>query len=96
MLVIAGLFGRSLRSLTQMDVGFDRAHLLTARVDVRGAGYAEADRQALYARLIDRLQALPGVRSVSFSLNGPLGGSSPGAWSSPGWRRRLKSLSLMW
>lgn len=76
MLVIAGLFGRSLRSLTQMDVGFDRAHLLTARVDVRGAGYAAADREALYARLVDRLQTVPGVRSVSFSLNGPLAGSS--------------------
>ena len=76
LLVVAGLFGRSLRSLTQADVGFDRAHVLTARVDVRAAGYTPEERQALYARLIDRLQALPGVRSAAFSLNGPLGNSS--------------------
>lgn len=76
LLVIAGLFGRSLRSLTRADVGFDRAHVLTARVDVRSAGYTPAERQALYATLVDRLQAVPGVRSASFSLNGPLSGSS--------------------
>ena len=59
LLVIAGLFGRSLRSLTQADIGFDRDHVLGARVDVRGAGYTTAERQALYARLIDRLRAVP-------------------------------------
>jgi predicted permease len=76
LLVVAGLFGRSLRTLTQADVGFDRAHVLTARVDVRGAGYSPAEQQALYQRLLDRLQAVPGVRSASFSLNGPLASSS--------------------
>ena len=76
LLVIAGLFGRSLRSLTQADVGFDRDHVLAARVDVRGAGYTAAERQALYARLIDRLQAVPGVRSAAFSMNGPLANSA--------------------
>jgi predicted permease len=76
LLVVAGLFSRSLQSLTQADVGYDRAHVLTARVDVRGAGYGPAERQALYARLIDRLQAVPGVRSAAFSLNGPLANSS--------------------
>jgi predicted permease len=72
LLVVAGLFGRSLRSLTRTDVGFDRDHLLTARADVRGAGYDPAERLALYARLIDTLEAIPGVQSASLSLNGPL------------------------
>jgi len=76
LLVVAGLFSRSLRSLTQADVGFDRAHVLVARVDVRAAGYTPDERQALYTRLVDRLQAVPGVRSASLSLNGPLGNSS--------------------
>ena len=76
LLVVAGLFARSLQSLTQADVGYDRAHVLTAAVDVRGAGYGPAERQALYRRLIERLEAVPGVRSVSLSLNGPLGNSS--------------------
>jgi predicted permease len=72
LLVVAGLFARSLRSLIATDVGFDRAHVLAARVDVRGAGYSAAERLALYARLVDRLEAIPGVQSASLSLNGPL------------------------
>ena len=83
LLVVAGLFGRSLRSLTQTDLGFDRDHVLTARVDVRGAGYSAAERQALYRRLVERLQTLPGVVAASLSANGPLGGS-----------QRISSLSV--
>ena len=75
LLVVAGLFARSLRSLTATDLGFDRDHVLTARVDVRGAGYSDDERQALYRRVIERLQALPGVQAVSFSSNGPMWGS---------------------
>jgi predicted permease len=40
LLFVAALFTRSFRALTQNDIGFDRAHVLTARVDVRGAGYS--------------------------------------------------------
>jgi predicted permease len=75
LLVVAALFTRSFRVLTQSDVGFDRAQVLTVRVDVLGAGYSSADRQALYRRLIESLQVLPGVESVSMSANGPLWGS---------------------
>ena len=83
LLVVAGLFGRSLRALTQTDIGFDRDHVLAARLDVRGAGYTDEERLALYRRLIERLQALPGVRSVSLSANGPMNGS-----------QRISSLSV--
>ena len=83
LLVVAGLFGRSLRSLTQTDVGFDRDQVLTARVDVRGAGYSSAERQALYRRVVERIEALPGVQSASLSANGPLAGS-----------QRISSLSV--
>ena len=76
LLVVAALFTRSFRSLTQTDIGFDRAHVLTARVDVRGAGYRAVERQALYRRLVESLQAIPGVEPASLSANGPLGGSA--------------------
>lgn len=72
LLVVAGLFGRSLRSLTETEVGFDRGHVLGVRVDVRGAGYSPDERLALYRRIIEKLESLPGVRSASFSANGPL------------------------
>ena len=76
LLVVAGLFARSLRTLTQTDVGFDKEHILAARADVRGAGYTSDERQALYRRVVERLQTLPGVQSVSFSANGPLANSA--------------------
>ena len=82
-LVVAALFSRSFRTLTQTDIGFDREHVLTARVDVRGAGYSPDERQALYRRLVEALQAIPGVQSVSLSSNGPLWGS-----------QRISSLSV--
>jgi predicted permease len=76
LLVVAGLFTRSLRSLSLTDIGFDRDHVLTVRVDVRGAGYSSPERLALYQRVVERLVAVPGVRSASFSANGPLAGSA--------------------
>lgn len=83
LLVVAALFTRSLRSIVQTDIGFDREHVLTARVDVRGAGYSAPERQALYSRVAGALAALPGVESVSFSMMGPLAGS-----------QRISSLSV--
>jgi putative ABC transport system permease protein len=76
LLVVAGLFARSLESLTRTDVGFDRDRVLTARVDVRSAGYSNDERLALYRRVIARLESLPGVEAASFSAHGPLTNSA--------------------
>lgn len=75
LLVLAALFGRSMRSLLHVDVGYDRDQILVARMDVRSLGLSNDERQALYARLLDRMTAIPGVVSASVSMNGPLGGS---------------------
>jgi predicted permease len=75
LLVVAGLFVRSMQALTRTDVGFDRDRLLVARMDVRSMGYSSERRQALYDRVLDRLARTPGVESASASLNGPLGTS---------------------
>ena len=75
LLVLGALFTRSMQSLLRIDVGYDRARILVARMDVRSLGYAPAERQALYARILGKLSSLPGVESASISLNGPLGTS---------------------
>ena len=75
LLVVAGLFVRSMQALMQTDVGFDRDRLLVARMDVRSMGYSNDQRQALYDRVLERLRRIPGVVSASVSLNGPLGTS---------------------
>jgi predicted permease len=74
LLIVAGLFSRSLRELAHIDLGFDRDHVLIFRVDPRAAGYAPTDLAALYRRLVDRVAATPGVTSASMSLHGALSG----------------------
>ena len=73
LLVLAALFTRSMQSLLQVDVGYDRASLLVSRLDVRSLGYSNEQRQAVYDRVLQRIARIPGVESVSLSLNGPLG-----------------------
>ena len=75
LLVLASLFGMSMRSLLQVDVGYDRDRVLAARMDVRSMGLSNEARQALYSRVVERLSAMPGVESASISLNGPMSGS---------------------
>ena len=65
LLVGAGLFARTLRNFTNLDPGFDRDHLVTVGIDTHLIGYSQAQLTALYRRLIDRVEALPGVRSAS-------------------------------
>ncbi len=76
LLIVAGLFVRSMQVLSNTDVGFDRDRLLVARMDVRSMGFSEEQRQALYDRVLERLRGIPGVVAASASLNGPLGTSS--------------------
>ncbi len=75
LLVVAALFARSLQELTRVDVGFERHHLLVARVDPRAGGYAPSDVPALSRRVLERLGALPGVTAASMSTNPPFSGS---------------------
>jgi predicted permease len=75
LLLVAALFARSLQALTHVDVGFDRDHLLVARIDPRSAGYDVTELPALSTRVIDRLTNLPGVTAVSMSANGLFSGS---------------------
>ena len=79
LLVGAGLFLRTLRNLQNQDYGFERTHLLLADFDVRLAGYKPSQTPALHQQLLDRLSALPGVRSVALAVTPPI---SVGNWSS--------------
>jgi predicted permease len=72
LLVGAGLFLRSLRNLQQQDYGFNRTHLLLADFDPKLAGYKSTQVAALNQQLIDRLSALPGVRSVAVANTLPI------------------------
>jgi len=71
LLVVAGLFVRTLRNLRGLDAGFDRKTLVLVTVN-GGAVTAPVARQILPA-----LEAIPGVRSATFYANlGLLGGGT--------------------
>jgi predicted permease len=79
LLVGAGLFLRTLRNLQNQDYGFERTHLLLADFSAQLAGYKPSQVAALQQQLIERLSALPGVRSAALSATPPIGDS---VWSS--------------
>jgi len=61
----AGLLLKSFANLQRVDLGFEPAHVLTARVTLPDARYHEPARQAaFFETLLARLNALPGVRSA--------------------------------
>ena len=70
LLIGAGLFLRTLYNLKTQDVGYNPDHLLIMRVDPVSAGYRGDDVGRAMKNLLDRIRALPGVRSVTFSENG--------------------------
>jgi hypothetical protein len=76
LLTVAGLFVSSLRNLEQQDLGFVPERVLTCRLDLVAAGYDRAQLPELYSRLIERVLALPGVRSAALADASMLSGSN--------------------
>ena len=79
LLIGAGLFLRTLQKLAGQDPGFDEDHVVLARIDPQRAGYTPEQTPALYRALIERLEALPGVRFATVAYSGPLDDDT---WSS--------------
>jgi predicted permease len=66
-LVGAGLLVRTLRNLETLNPGFDSRNILLFGINPKFAGYKDRQTADLYRDLQQRLQALPGVLSVSYS-----------------------------
>jgi predicted permease len=78
-LVGAGLLLRSFVRLEQVDPGFRSRGVLTLQLSLPRAKYESRERRvAFYTGLLDRLGALPGVRSVSAARPFPLTGDGWG------------------
>jgi predicted permease len=72
LLVMAGLFVRTLTAAERMDLGFDAAHLITARLDPRQIGYDEDRTSEFYKELQRRVAAWPEVASVAVAFTTPM------------------------
>ena len=73
LLIVAGLFVRSLQSVQRMYLGFEPDHVLNVVVDPHEIGYDEARTTNFYRQLKDRVRALPGVQSATLAYNVPMG-----------------------
>jgi len=83
LLVTAGLFVRTLQRAIDTDPGFTAEGVVIATTNLDPHGYDEERGRAFYARLIERVQALPGVETAALAQLALLTGDSEGR---TGWR----------
>ena len=76
LLVGAGLFVRTLTNLENVNAGFNERNLLLFGIDPTQDGYKEQRLAEFYQEFTRRLQALPGVRSVTMSGTTLIGGGT--------------------
>ena len=72
LLIVAGLFVRSFQKLSDVNLGYDRDHLVVFGVNPKPAGYQGAAGTQVLQEMLDRLRAIPGVRGATLSDNGLL------------------------
>jgi putative ABC transport system permease protein len=73
LLIVAGLFVRSLERVERIDLGFDPGHLLNVTLDPNQIGYDQPGTNRFYRELEDRVRVLPGVQSASLASSVPMG-----------------------
>ena len=79
LLIAAGLFVGSLRSLGRVDLGLKPDHVIGFSISPQSNGYEPARTLALARVLTERLSSLPGVRSVSAAELSTLTGNDSGS-----------------
>lgn len=72
-LILAGLFTRSLANAQKVALGFDASGLLNLTVDPQELGYSEARARLFCKQALERVRELPGVQSVSLAYSVPMG-----------------------
>jgi len=72
LLAAAGLFIRSAHNAALIDIGFKPDGILIAAIDPRTHGYSAEKTVQFTSQLRDKVAAIPGVRSVSFTDLVPL------------------------
>jgi predicted permease len=79
LLIFAGLFIRSFLSAQFINPGFNPHHILIASYDLFTDGYSKEQGVEMHRRILEKLQALPGIQSVALANRVPLafyGGST--------------------
>ena len=77
-LFTASLLVRSFQNLMALNFGYERDHLIIAKLDPVSAGYSSERMKFLAARLASQLAGVSQIRAVTYSTNGLFGGSEQG------------------
>ncbi len=72
LLIVAGLFVRSLSAVEHMDIGFDPNQLLNVRLDPSVNNFSETQAKEFYRSLETKIRAVPGVQSASLASAVPI------------------------
>jgi predicted permease len=73
LVVSAGLMVRTVNGLAQQDLGLNPANVLTARITLPDARYAEwPERHRFWEELVERVQSIPGVEAAGLTGELPL------------------------
>jgi predicted permease len=75
LMVGAALLVHTLVDLENQNLGFNAEHVLLVNIDPELAGYKPKQLPSLYRELLDRVGALPGIRSASIGTTSPMSGS---------------------
>lgn len=67
LLLVAGLFVRSLIRLSTFDKGFSTEHIVAADVFLQGKAFTDASRASFDDGVLAKLRSLPGVQSASLA-----------------------------
>lgn len=79
LLIGAGLMLRSLELLQRVDLGFDPERLLTFKIGLPEKRYPGGDpKNVFFEQMLEKIEALPGVRSAGAVSTLPLGGLGTG------------------
>ncbi|HEU4416347.1 MAG TPA: ABC transporter permease [Candidatus Angelobacter sp.] len=73
LLIVAGLFMRSLSGVQKADLGFDPHNVINFTLDTNQIGYSQARGEDFYRQLLERVRALRGVESASLAALVPIG-----------------------
>ena len=102
LLIVAGLFLRSLLKVQRSDLGFDPQHTLNITMDPHLAGYDQEQSHQFVESALERVRALPGVQSASLAATVPMGPISmgdslevEGLASSPGQRAPVAGYNVV-
>src|SRR6185312_1166351 len=102
LLVTAGLFLRSLRNASSIDLGLNPQGIETVTFDLGTQGYSDTKGKEFYRQLMERVSSLPGVSDASLARMVPLNGSNmkadvylPGREPKPGERGLLVGMNVV-